>query len=74
MLRNFFALGALDSAYQEATHLLRSNRTKQTTDEASARSNLLRRKAGARIQVGGSSPETSVSTLRTAFSGANVGK
>ena len=74
-LRDYFAPEALDSVCREVVHLADSQRrwctgpllfrrTSQTTGEYLLRSDLLRQKAEARMQMGGSFPGTFVAASR----------
>ena len=63
LLNDYSAPYVADSVYQEVVRSLQFKRTTQTLDDFLVRSDLLRRKAGPAMQMGGAFPETSVSVL-----------
>ena len=64
-LRGYFEPHVFDSVYQRVARFLQLKRTAHSIGDYLARFDLLRRKAEPRMQIGGSSPETSVSILST---------
>ena len=55
--------GTVGSVYREVARFLQLKRTAQTIDGNSARSDLLRRKAESKMQIGGPFPEIPTSAL-----------